>query len=327
MRAAGLWAAIAWAALLAASIGAVAARADGLPVLGIDVGGTGVAAQSGGARYVTLSAGRSTVLARVNPNGGRILRSTVLPGIYTIPAVAYDGSASGLSADGRTLVLIQPRLGFPRARTGLIVLNARLLRPQRTITLRGDFSFDAVSPQGRFLYLIQYTSAYDPTRYLVRAYDVRAGQLLAKPVVDPREPGDKMRGSPVTRATSPDGRWAYTLYDGAGTMPFVHALGTSTRTARCIDLDALAGTQLSQMHLRVDGPRGTLTVSRGSQPVVIVDTRTFTTSLPAGPAGSGFPWLLAALSTLGVLAGVALLLSLRRRLTSLVRWRANQARG
>ena len=47
-----------------------------------------------------------------------------------------------------------------------------------------------------------------------------------------------MRGQPLTRATSPDGRWAYTLYDGAGKEPFIHALDTSTRSARCIDLDA-----------------------------------------------------------------------------------------
>jgi len=288
-------------------------------VLGIDVGGTGVAALSGGARYVTLSAGRNTVLAKVNPHGGRILRSTVLPGIYTIPAVAYDGSASGLSADGRTLVLIQPRLGFPRARTGLIVLNARLLRPQRTITLRGDFSFDAVSPQGRFLYLIQYTSAYDPTRYLVRAYDVRAGQLLAKPVVDPREPGDKMRGSPVTRATSPDGRWAYTLYDGAGGTPFVHALDTSTRTARCIDLPGLSKTSLWQLRFHLDRTGRTLTLANGRHPVLAIDTLSFATSAPTAPI-AGFPWTLVVLAILGsLLAAAALGVILRRRGASLIR--------
>jgi hypothetical protein len=59
--------------------------------------------------------------------------------------------------------------------------------------------------------------------------------------VDPREPDEDMRGYPITRASSPDGRWAYTLYDGAGKHPFVHALDTQGRTAACIDLDGLAG--------------------------------------------------------------------------------------
>src|SRR5438067_12031197 len=102
-------------ALLAAGVGATTARADGLPVLGIDVGGTGVVARSGDARYVTMPANGNTVVARVNPHSGRILGSTLVRGNFTIPAVAYDGSVGGLSAAGRTLVLVQPRAGFPRA--------------------------------------------------------------------------------------------------------------------------------------------------------------------------------------------------------------------
>ena len=50
-----------------------------------------------------------------------------------------------------------------------------------------------------------------------------------------------MRGMPVTRTTSPDGRWAFTLYDNLGEQPFIHALDTVGRTARCIDLAGLTG--------------------------------------------------------------------------------------
>ena len=134
---------------------------------------------------------------------------------------------AGSPADGRTLVLITPRTSFPRARTTLLVLGARGLASRETIRLRGDFSFDAISPQGRLVYLIQYNQPTDPTRYLVRAYDLQHGRLLHAPVVDPQERGEKMRGNPLSRAVSPDGRWAYTLYDGAGGTPFVHALDTS----------------------------------------------------------------------------------------------------
>src|SRR5262249_44302660 len=150
-----------------------AAHADGLPVLGIDVGSTGVVGPSGEERYVTLPAGNQTVVARVDTADGQVTASRVLPKTLTIPAVAYDGSASGLSGDGRTLVLIQPRTSFPRKRTGLAVVQTDSLFPMRWIDLPGDFSFDAVSPRGGLVYLIQYTSPTDPTRYLVRAYDVR----------------------------------------------------------------------------------------------------------------------------------------------------------
>jgi len=74
----------------------------------------------------------------------------------------------------------------------------------------------ALSPDGATLYLIQYTSRRDPTRYEVRAYDLPRDRLRPGAIVDPREPDERMRGFPITRSTSRDGRWAYTLYDGAG---------------------------------------------------------------------------------------------------------------
>src|ERR1700749_3036460 len=90
-----------------AAIAAAPALADGLPVLGVDVGPEGVATDA--VRYVTVPSGHGTVLAATATHGGAVLRWRILPGSLTIPAVAYDGSASGLSADGRTLVLIEPR--------------------------------------------------------------------------------------------------------------------------------------------------------------------------------------------------------------------------
>src|SRR4051794_8815459 len=225
--------------LLALSILAAPARGDGLPVAGVNAGPEGVA--GGAVRYVTLDGARGTVVAAVARAGGKVLRSRALPGRLTIPAVAYDGTPSGLSADGHTLVLLRPRLSFPQRRTRLAVLDARTLRLRRTLDLRGDFSFDAVAPGGRALYLIQYVSPTDPTRYDVRAYDVAAGRLRPGAIVDPRERDEKMRGFPVTRAMSPDGRWAYTLYDGGGHAPFVHALDTATGHARCIDLPGRSG--------------------------------------------------------------------------------------
>ncbi|MGH2995843.1 MAG: hypothetical protein ACRDM9_05970, partial [Gaiellaceae bacterium] len=264
---------------------AAAARADGLPVVGLDVGASGVATHDGSVRYVALKTGRDTLVARVNADGGDVLGSRLLRGRFTIPAVAYDGSAVGLAVDGHTLVLIQPRLSFPRAKTSFAILDAERLRLREVITLRGDFSFDAISPSGTWLYLVEYLSSRDPTRYLVRLYDLRAGRLLPEPVIDPREVGDVMRGSPITRAASPDGRWAYTLYDGAGEHPFVHALDTARRTARCIDLHGLMGyPNLYDLRLGSGDGGGTLTVRDDSEPLAVIDTRTFRVSEPPEPA-------------------------------------------
>jgi hypothetical protein len=317
---------LALAAVAAAGALAGTARSDGLPVVSVDVGSSGVAGLAGD-RYVTLPVRGSTLVSRIERNGGRVLGARLVPGRFTVPAVAYDGTADGLSADGKTLVLIRPRARFPQARTTLAIVDANRLRLLEIVTLRGDFSFDAISPSGSWMYLVHYLAPRDPTRYAVRVYDLRAGRLLPEPVVDPNEPDERMGGHPVTRAWSHDGRWAYTLYDGAGKEPFVHALDTSGRTARCIELESLAGRQdVYELRLHVGAGGGTLTVRDGREAVAVIDTQTFQVSEPvepaepvpaAEPAGGGFRWALLAAPAVGIaLALVALAaLRLRRRLS------------
>ena len=250
------------------------AAADGLPVLGVDVGSSGVATPDGIARYVTIPATGGTLVERIRQDGGQVLATSLFPGTFTIPAVAYDASAGGLSGDRRTLVLIEPRTSFPRATTKLLVLRTPALRYRTTVTLHGDFSFDAVSPGGRRLYLIQYVSTQDPTRYAVRSYDLSSMELDPKPVIDPLKADEKMRGQPLSRAASADGRWAYTLYDGAGGTPFVHALDTARGTARCIDLDELDRTALWRLSLRMTDGGRSVSVVNGTNEVLSVDTAT-----------------------------------------------------
>jgi hypothetical protein len=325
------------AAAVLALAAAPSASADGLPVLGIDVGPEGVTVPAVATRYVALPAGpRGTLVASVQQDGGRVVVSRVVRGRFTIPAVAYDYTAGGLSAGGRTLVLVRPRVTFRQRRTTFAVLDARALRVREVLTLRGDFSFDAISPDARWLYLVQYLSPRDPTRYLVRLYDLRAGTLVREPVIDPREVGDVMRGSPVSRAASPDGRFAYTLYDGAGEHPFIHALDTERRTARCIDLHGLMGRDdIFDLRLGV-GPGGTITVSHVADDATLflVDARTGRVWEPAEAAtpraepptlaprpqparardAGGIPWgELAAPLLAGLLLAAALSLAILRR--------------
>jgi hypothetical protein len=167
-------------------------------------------------RFVTLPSGASTIVAAVRRRTGEISSYRRLRGRYTIPAVAYDGTAGGLSPDGHTLVLTRPRVRFPRAESSFLVLDTRSLRPRRRLTLTAEWSFDAISPDGRYLYLIEYTDPRDTSRYAVRLYDLTRGRLAPEPIVDPHEADEAMRGSPLTRVSSPDGRWEYTLYDGGG---------------------------------------------------------------------------------------------------------------
>jgi hypothetical protein len=310
-------------ALLAAGLCAGSASADGLPVAGVDVGSSGVTGPR--VRYVTLPLRGDTLVAQVERDGGTVLTKRGLRGRFTIPAVALDGSADGLSANGETLVLIRPRIAFPRAETAFAILDAERLQVRAVVTLHGDYSFDAVSRDGSDLYLIHYLSKRDPTRYEVRIYDLEAGRLLSEPVVDPNESGDEMRGYPLTRLASLDGRWAYTLYDGNGKYPFVHALDTESRKAHCIDLDELAGQDLGDVRLNLGGGGKTLTVRVGAQPAALIDTRTFEVTEPgvADPAAAPTvaeyadgrrPWpLIGAGGSLVLLVAAAVGLALRRR--------------
>lgn len=264
------------------SAAAAIARADGLPVLGFASAAHGVRTLDGARRYVARTPKHETIVRAMSRSGSTLTRM-VLSGRFDVPVVAYDGSPAGLSADGRTLVLIRPRVAFPQRSTQLAILAAPTLRLRRFERLHGDFSFDAVSPNGRWVFLIQYTSRTDPTRYRVRALDTRTGRLLARDIVDPHDRGEAMRGSPITRLSSPNGRWAYTLYDGNG-HPFVHALDTARLRARCIDVAAFpANSDPWAARLRLAGRR--LRVVLRGRTSSEIDTTSLSVLPPARPEG------------------------------------------
>ena len=306
------------AALAAAgAVAPAAASGAGYPVPGMDTTKSGATAPGDPYRYVAIpGAGTgATVVMKLRREDGVPLRHRELPGAKVVPAVAMDASTTGLSADGATLALIDPRRPAPPRVTHIVLLDTLTLRPTRRLALRGDFSLDGISPDGRRLYVIQYHGgSSNPLDYAVRAYDVAHQRLLAEPIVDPRKPDEKMTGFPMTRATSADGRWAYTLY-GGGDETFVHALDLARGRAFCIDLKGLLADELTSMKLVARNGRVEL-LNRSGDVVRRIDASTFRVTEPPGPKapddppGGGFPWMLAA--AVGAVAAAALLV-LRRR--------------
>ncbi|HEU5277778.1 MAG TPA: hypothetical protein VFU26_02620 [Gaiellaceae bacterium] len=223
------------AAVIGCGIGAVpAASGDGGPGPGVRQGWDGVAAKT--MRYVPVTTAGGTTLLAIERRGGRVVNYLNLKGQWGVPAVAYDGLTGGLARDGKRLVLAEVRTRPDlRKRSSFLLVNVKQLRVIRKIQLKGDQSFDALSPDAHFLYLVEFVSAQDLSRYRVRAFDIRANKLLPKPVVDKREWEETMQGSPVSRVESPDATWVYTLYAG-GKHPFVHALDTRHVQAVCVDL-------------------------------------------------------------------------------------------
>jgi hypothetical protein len=271
------------------------AAGDGPPTIR-GAGAEGVLDKGTSSRFVALPAGHHTVLARVSTSeGGRIQGVGVVHGDWGVPVVAEDGTTGGLAAGVHTLVLMQPAKRLPRRVSRFGIVDTRFLRVTHKLILRGDWSYDALSPDAATLYLTQ-TLDRNRTRYAVRAYDLRANRLIKRPVVDPSEPDEPLRGLPTTRVTGPGGRWEYTLYLG-GPEPFVHALDTVKRTSICIDLPRRLNKSRHPFDLELE--------LRGSRIAVVDGERTVAQASrkpEAASAGGGPPWVLALVIATGLLA-------------------------
>jgi hypothetical protein len=270
-------------------------------------------------RYAAFEANGNTVVKEQEAGAGPAVPGLSIRGRYGIPGVDYSGSMTGLSADGRTLILARIPAGTPDT-TRLLVLDTAPLTIRAMLTLPGWSTVDAVSPDGRWLYLIHYASS-DITKYEVLAYDLPADRLLAQPVVDPRERDEAMTGIPINRVMSASGRWAYTLYLRPSGLPFIHALDTTHHRAVCIDLRPLANIDISSAHLVLLPGGTTLQVDLGGVSRAAIDTQTFRVSAGsrhsaatpvrssarghrATPGPSGVPWkvILLSIAAVGIVA-------------------------
>jgi hypothetical protein len=235
------------------------------------------AVNAGEVSYVTSDHGTATTLSkRVE---GKVVARATLPGEWGVPMVTIGGAHGGLSPDGSTLVLgsnVHPD-GQLRSASGFAVVSTHDLRLVRTISLRGDYSFDALSPKGRWPYLIHHLQGASGTRYRVKAYDLRAGRLQRGVIADRRQAGWLMQGYPVDRATTADGRWVYTFYEQSNNYPFVHALDTVSGTAVCIGIPwrwagEAQSRAISSARLTLDGDR---LLIAGGKDAFTLDTKTF----------------------------------------------------
>jgi hypothetical protein len=181
--------------------------------------------------YTTVAGSGTTSVRALDVRTGAVLRQADLAGSWVLPTVVPGDLPVGLADQAGLLVLADAAPGAHASRFA-IVDTALTARP-RPVTLSGRFEFDAIGPDGRYLFLIEHL---DGGHYQVRAYDTQAGRLEDFIVVDKREIGEVMEGLPVARATTDQGAWAYTLYLRADGTAFVHELDTRQAGAFCVDL-------------------------------------------------------------------------------------------
>lgn len=266
----------------------------------------GVVTKQGGLsyRYITVNPRTKpalTVVERIDMDDGAINRWWYLRGRYVIPAVAYDDSAGGLSANGKVLALVNFTRAYPQPPTKVAILDTDVYlrhphrpgqrRPQhaiRYLSLRGRFAFQAISPNGAKLYLRHYRaldrgSAYDRRSddFDLWVLDTGNGGLAPRPLTVGNS-GCPLEGLPISGTSSPDGHWAYALYDGDLHRPFLLALDTVTERALRVDLPGLGRLRNPYLlKLRLDSagrhlavyPRSPESgrVSRRTEPLLSVD--------------------------------------------------------
>jgi len=270
-------------ALIPLALASGTAAAGGGPSPGVMTGWDGTMDAARSVRYVAMPVARATIVAAVRTSDGRMLRYTTIKGGFGVPIVAFDGTTEGISRDGHTLVLAD--IGANRQETRFAVLRTAPLRLRKTVALRGLWAFDALSPDARTLYAIQYLGTGPNPRYNVRAVSLVTGKPVGGAIVDKREPDEEMNGAPWARARSADGAWAYTLYAKPNGTAFVHALDTARRRAFCVDLPWRSSTQaLSAVRLSLANDGRSLVLSKaGLRRLALVDTRTFEVKALAKP--------------------------------------------
>jgi hypothetical protein len=199
-----------------------------------------------GSWKVTLKEKQTLVERRV-PKGSW---KATLAGQFRVPIVTTRGMRAGPSSDGTSLALVASSPGSSSETRFVVVTKSNATN----ITLTGQWTFDAISPDGRRLYLAQSIGG---DAYIIRPVDVFTGtagvaltiKSVAVNVVPSDEDGPRMEGLPMERlASSPDG-FVLTLYDGPG-FPFVHALQIRDSYTLCYDLPKSMKAIAAELTLR-----------------------------------------------------------------------------
>lgn len=133
---------------------------------------------------------------------------------------------AGASANGRKVALV--RGGGRYTRFAMFDVWHRSV--YRSFRLRGWYDVDAVSNDGRRVFLIQYLNTGG---YLIRLFDLDRRVLTARRLT---EKGEPMDGTAWNAVAAPDGHRLLTLYLRGDGHPEVHTLDLVRGTAVCIDL-------------------------------------------------------------------------------------------
>ena len=177
----------------------------------------------------------TTSVVDTDPATGQTQAALQLGHAYRLPGATINGMPGGTSPDGSWLVLERYDLETTDVPTGshFLLLTTSPLAVNARVDLNGFFDFDAISNDGKRLYLIQYSGT---KAYYVRIYDLAAGRLDPQIVFDKSDGANPMTGLRLSGVASRNGAWLFSMYAREKDGPFVHALSLDGPLAFCLDL-------------------------------------------------------------------------------------------
>ena len=184
----------------------------------------------------TTTTGDSTTVKELEVEADPPGRSQTIDGTWRLPTVGLDPLPVGVSADGRTIVLVPSDTTAGDGVSRFAILTRSFDAEPRIVELKGSFEYDALSPDGSTLYVVEHLPAPPEGHYQVRAVDTASGVLRDGAVVDKRLGDEAMAGYPIAQLRRNDG-FVFTLYRGAEHQ-LIHALSSVDGWALCIDLPA-----------------------------------------------------------------------------------------
>lgn len=200
-------------------------------------GQTQVFDMNGETLLYSLPAGRTDIAqtthfyAQPTAEGTQIIGTHLSTAMQTHAlTVTGDWQLAGLSPNGTWLALSQA----DELTSKVQVLDTTGEKDSHTLTLDGTFEVEAISNNGRYVYLIEHLSGEN---YRVRLYDVFGEELAQEALRDKRISDSFMAGYAWGTTTSLQGDWLLTLYlDPNKEHAFVHALNLDNNLTLCLAL-------------------------------------------------------------------------------------------
>jgi len=190
-----------------------------------------------------VTTGDTNVLRSFDMRSGAAIDIAGTPVGFDLPRLGVAERPTGLSPNGRHLVLVGQGSGGdvqPTVSRFLLYDTSSLGAAPVRVSLAGFFEYDAISNDGRNLYLLEHIrSGVDaPPGYHVRRYDLAAHRLDPAVLVDKRTGESELSGTALDSTVSADGAWQYTVYALGDGHPMIHALNLDAQASFCIDLPA-----------------------------------------------------------------------------------------